>query len=61
MPNAGVTIFLVFFGISLLDALRGGHWLRALFWIGVGLAFWLLDRRQEGRQEKRVPRSGGPA
>ena len=30
MKHAGLTIFIVFFGISLLDALSSGNWLRAL-------------------------------
>jgi hypothetical protein len=59
MPYAGVTIFLVFFGISLLDALRGGHWLRAGFWIALGLVFWALDRV---RRDRRKPdAASGPA
>lgn len=57
MANAGVTIFLVFFGISLLDALWGGHWLRAGFWIAMGAAFWGLDRmrRERGRKREEPP------
>jgi hypothetical protein len=49
MGSPGLTIFLVFFGISLLDALRGGHWLRAVLWIAMGLAFYALDRVRRGR------------
>lgn len=44
MSRPGVVIFILFFGIALLDAVRGGHWIRALFWVGMGAAFWLLDR-----------------
>lgn len=44
MGNPGVAIFLIFFGVSLLDALRGGHWARAALWIAVGVLFWALDR-----------------
>ena len=50
------TIFLLFFGISLLDAVRGGHWLRVLFWVVIGLGFLLADRRQTGRD--RAAKSG---
>ena len=53
MKYAGLTIFIVFFGISLLDALWGGHWLRALFWIGIGLTFFALDRVRQGRHARR--------
>lgn len=48
--RTNLTIFLLFFGISLLDAVRGGHWLRVLFWIVIGLGFLLADRRRMGRQ-----------
>ena len=58
MGNAGVTIFLVFFGISLLDALWGGHWARAVFWVAIGLAFWALDRVRRERAGKSDSPSG---
>jgi hypothetical protein len=49
MKHAGLTVFILFFGISLLDALGGGHWLRALFWLGMGVVFWGLERERKGR------------
>ena len=54
MQHAGLTLFLVFFGISVLDAFDGGNWLRFLFWIGVGLIFWGLERERH-----RTPRVAG--
>ncbi|HEY9384707.1 MAG TPA: hypothetical protein VIP80_14440 [Gemmatimonadales bacterium] len=44
------TIFILFFGIALLDAIRGGHWLRILFWLAIGAVFFLADRRQLARR-----------
>ena len=44
MLRPGLAVFVLFFGIALLDALRGGHWLRAIFWLLIGALFWLLDR-----------------
>lgn len=44
MKHAGLTVFILFFGISLLDAFRGGHWLRAAFWLVMGALFYALDR-----------------
>jgi hypothetical protein len=41
----GITIFILFFGIALLDALRGGAWARVAFWVVMGALFVLLDRR----------------
>ena len=44
VKHQGVTVFLLFFGISLLDALTGGDLPRAGFWLLVGAAFWGADR-----------------
>lgn len=46
------TIFLLFFGIALLDAVQGGYWLRVLFWLAIAALFLYADRRQVS---KRVP------
>lgn len=42
-PGANITIFLLFFGISLLDAIRSSDWLRALLWLGLGFVFLGAD------------------
>jgi hypothetical protein len=53
MSYPGLTIFLVFFGISLLDALWGGHWTRAIFWVSTGVVFFIMDRsRRAGRADR---------
>lgn len=49
VPYSGITIFLLFFGVSLLDAFWGGHWIRAGFWIAMGLVFVALDRVRKFR------------
>ena len=44
MKSSGLTVFVLFFGIALLDALRGGEWPRIAFWLAVGTGFWVLER-----------------
>jgi hypothetical protein len=44
MRNSGIAIFLIFFGASLVDALALGQWVRAGFWLIVGVLFLLMDR-----------------
>lgn len=39
-----LTIFILFFGVALLDAIRGGAWTRVAFWVVIGLLFFLGDR-----------------
>ena len=50
MRHEGVTVFLLFFGLALLDALADGQWLRAGFWLAVGVGFVLLDWRGNRRR-----------
>lgn len=52
MANSGIAIFVIFFGISLLDALRGGQWARAALWIAIGVVFWVLDRVRAARVDR---------
>lgn len=47
-----MTIFILFFGIALLDALRGGEWPRVAFWVAIGLVFFLLERRGRFRSSR---------
>ena len=45
-PNpsgANVTVFLLFFGLSLLDALQSRAWIRAALWLAIGLVFLRAD------------------
>jgi hypothetical protein len=46
--GTNVTIFLLFFGLSLIEALETRNWLKAAFWIAIGLVFLRADalRRQ---------------
>jgi hypothetical protein len=41
--GTGFAIFVLFFGIALLDAFREGAWLRAAFWCAIGILFIALD------------------
>ena len=49
--GANMAVFLLFFGVALLDALRGGHWLRAAFWLLIGLVFLLGDTIRQPRED----------
>jgi hypothetical protein len=41
-------IFLLFFGIAMLDAIRSSDWLRAGLWFALGLAFLWGDIKPKG-------------
>ena len=41
--GTNVTIFLLFFALSLLDAFQTHDWVRAAFWCAIGLVFLFAD------------------
>lgn len=41
--GANVTVFLIFFGISLFDAIWSKHWLGAALWLAFGALFLRAD------------------
>ena len=47
LTGRGFTIFILFFGVSLLEAIQGGNWLKAAFWLAIGIAFFVLDGRRK--------------
>ena len=46
-----MTIFILFFGVALLDALKSHHWIEAWLWIAFGAAFLWSDLIARGRKE----------
>ncbi len=46
----GFTIFILFFGISLLEAIRTVNWPRVGFWLLIGVFFLALDQRSRLRR-----------
>ena len=55
MRHEGLTVFLLFFGLALLDAIANGQLLLAAFWLAVGVGFVVLDRRSERGRPMRRP------
>lgn len=39
----GFTVFILFFGIAMLDALRSGNVWQSLFWISMSMVFFMAD------------------
>jgi hypothetical protein len=48
--GANVTVFLVFFGLSLLDAIASHHWVGVLLWVAFGALFVRADNRGAATQ-----------
>jgi hypothetical protein len=48
--NTNVAIFFLFFGVSLIEALQAGNWLKAVFWFAIGLVFLIADNLKSRSQ-----------
>jgi len=44
--GANVTVFLVFFGISFIDAILSRHWVGVILWAAFGALFLRADNRK---------------
>jgi len=40
------TIFLLFFGVALLEAFQTRNWAKAAFWLAIGIVFLMADRQR---------------
>jgi hypothetical protein len=49
IPGSATTIFLLFFGVALIDAVAGGSVYGIVFWLAVGAAFVTADLRRVRR------------
>ena len=41
------TVFLLFFGISMLEAFQTRNWIKAAFWLAIGTVFLLADNQKK--------------
>jgi hypothetical protein len=41
--GSGFAVFVLFFGIAALDAVRSQEWTRVAFWLAIGFVFLLND------------------
>jgi hypothetical protein len=44
--GTNTTVFLLFFGLALIESAQEGHWLWVLFWLAIGAFFLTADRMQ---------------
>jgi hypothetical protein len=40
-----MAIFILFFGVAVIEALRGAQWPQVAFWVVIAVVFFLLERR----------------
>jgi hypothetical protein len=47
--GSNVTVFLLFFGVATLETFQTRNWIKAIFWLAIGIVFLVADnlRRSE--------------
>jgi uncharacterized membrane protein len=41
--GTNVAVFVLFFGVATLEAFQTRNWLKATFWVAIGIVFLLAD------------------
>ena len=41
--GSNFTVFLLFFGVATLEAFQTRNWIKAAFWLAIGIVFLLAD------------------
>jgi uncharacterized membrane protein len=41
--STNVAVFLLFFGVAMLEAFQTRNWLKAAFWVAIGIVFLVAD------------------
>ena len=41
--STNFTVFVLFFGVALLEAFQTRNWLKAVFWVAIGIVFLAAD------------------
>jgi hypothetical protein len=45
--NAGITIFILFFGLALIEAIQKQNWLEAAIFLALGIVSFWADRKKK--------------
>jgi hypothetical protein len=42
-PGTNFTVFLLFFGVAAIEAFQTRNWIKAIFWLAIGIVFLVAD------------------
>ena len=52
--STNFTVFLLFFGVAMIEAFQTRNWIKAAFWLAIGIVFLAADNL---KKEKRINKS----
>ena len=47
-----IIIFILFFGVSVLEAFRTRNWMKVVFWIAIAVMFLIADRSRDKEKQQ---------
>ena len=47
--GTNLTVFLLFFGVALLEAFQTRNWIKAAFWLAIGVVFLVADNIKKAK------------
>ncbi len=42
-PGTNITVFLLFFGVAMLEAFQTHNWIKSFFWLAISIVFLVAD------------------
>jgi hypothetical protein len=48
--GANFAVFVLFFGVAVLEAFQTKNWLKAAFWLAIGLVFLVADNLRKDQK-----------
>ena len=49
--STNFTVFLLFFGVAALEAFQSANWIKATFWVAIGIVFLVADNVKKDKKE----------
>ncbi|MFN8488930.1 MAG: hypothetical protein U0350_15190 [Caldilineaceae bacterium] len=50
--GSNFALFLLFFGVAMIEALQTQNWLKAAFWLVIGIVFLLADNLKKNNDQR---------
>ena len=54
--GTNMTVFLLFFGIATLEAFQTRNWVKAAFWLAIGIVFLAADNLKKHKVSRQLKR-----
>ena len=50
--STNFAVFVLFFGVATLETFQSGNWMKAAFWVAIGIVFLVADNTETPKKTK---------